>query len=119
MVGEIFRRAGWEVEGGPSEHAINPVARVRAAWFDVVGFSLAAEVHLEPLAACIRAVRPASMNQSVGIMVGGPLFNQQPELWAQVGADATVGNGRDAPGFAEALVARNSRRATTGADGPS
>lgn len=40
MVGGMFRRAGWEVEGGPSELVINPVARGRSTWFDVVGFWL-------------------------------------------------------------------------------
>lgn len=119
MVGEMFRRAGWEVEGGPSEHAINPVARGKDTWFDIVGFSLAADVHLGALTQCIQSLRQATLNRSVGIMVGGPLFNRQPELVAQVGADATVGNGRDAPAAAEALVARLTRDAGTGAGGPS
>ncbi len=119
MVGEMFRRAGWEVEGGPSEHALDPVARGRTTWFDVVGFSLAADVHLEQLAACIRAVRATALNRSVGIMVGGPLFNRQPDLSAYVGADATVGNGREAPDVAQALVARLCGVASSGADGPS
>lgn len=103
MVSEFFRSAGWDVSGGP--HAtVDPVAAVRREWFDVVAFSLASEVHLPRLAPTIAAVRKASQNPRLGVMVGGPLFLTQSSLATEVGADALAIDGSLAPEIATKLV---------------
>jgi methylmalonyl-CoA mutase cobalamin-binding subunit len=79
-------------------------ALVRREWYDVVGFSLASEVHLPRLAPAITAVRKASVNQRVGILVGGPMFLRQAGLASEVGADAVAINGGLAPEIADKLV---------------
>jgi methanogenic corrinoid protein MtbC1 len=110
MVGEFFRRAGWEVEAfldGP-EGTIDVPAVVSAAWFDVVGFSLAAEVNLDDLAERIEAVRSRSMNPRLCIMVGGALFAREPDRVGQVGADGAPASAREAPELADKLVAAES-----------
>ena len=105
MVAEFFVRAGWDVEGGPlGRNAL--LAAVRGAWFDVVGLALSRETRIETLAADIRAVRRASLNRAVGVMVGGPLINEHPELVARVGADATAVDGPQAPVQAANMLAR-------------
>lgn len=103
MVSEFFRGAGWDVVGGPAA-ATDAVHAVQREWFDVVGFSLAGEVHLPRLAPAITAVRKASINPRVGILVGGPLFLANPGLASEVGADAVAVNGSLAPEIAETLI---------------
>ena len=49
MVAEFFRRAGWDVGGGPWEAGADPVLMVKREWFDVVGFSLGNEGHVDEL----------------------------------------------------------------------
>lgn len=106
MVAELFRRAGWEVAGGPWEVADDAAELVAAEWYDVVGFSIGSELHVDALAACIRSVRQASRNDMVGIMVGGPMLIAHPEWADHLGADMTTGDGRQAPQLAEQLVSR-------------
>ncbi len=103
MVSEFFISAGWDVAGGPAA-PVDPFAAVQREWFDVVGFSLASEVHLPRLAPAIAVVRKASLNPHVGVLVGGPLFHAHPGLASEVGADAVAVNGSLAPGIAETLV---------------
>lgn len=103
MVSEYFRSAGWDVSGGPLPNA-DPASAVRRDWFDVVGFSLAVEVHLPRLGPAIAAVRKASVNPRIGILVGGPMFLSRPGLAAEVGADAVAVDGALAPEIAAKLV---------------
>jgi methanogenic corrinoid protein MtbC1 len=109
MVSEFFRRAGWDVAGGPWEAGADPVTMVRREWFDVVGFSMASDLHLPELGDCIASVRKAAINPHVGIMVGGPVFAMHPEYVAQVQADSACGDGRQAPVLAEQLVCNRAR----------
>lgn len=105
MVAEFFRREGWDVLGGVAGVGVEAVAWVRRDWFDVVGFSIGSEVGLPWLRDTIAAVRLASRNPSVVVLVGGPLFSLHPEWAAEVGADATT-DGRSAPALAESLVSK-------------
>ncbi len=106
MVGEFFRRAGWQVAGGPWETALEAPDMVAAEWYDAVGFSLGSEVHLDALRDCIAAVRRASRNRCVAIMVGGPIVQEHPEFAQRIGADAVSRDGREAPAQAAQLVER-------------
>jgi len=104
MVAEFFRRDGWDVLGGVAGIGIEPVAWARRDWFDAVGFSVGSELGLPWLRDTIAAVRLASRNAAIVVLVGGPLFSIHPEWADQVGADATT-DGRNAPRLAESLVA--------------
>lgn len=106
MVGEFFRRAGWDVSGGPAEVRLDAASLVQGERFDVVGLSLAGDTHLVELGQCIRAVRQRSLNPDLVILVGGPAFLTHPEYLDQVQADAVAVDGRLAPGIADELVAR-------------
>lgn len=104
MVAEFFRRAGWDVTGGAWVAGADAAALVGAEWFDVIGFSLGAEVHLPKLAASIAAVRHAACNRAIAVLVGGPLFGLHPEFVGEVGADGMTIDGREAPSLAEGLI---------------
>ena len=90
ILSEFFRREGWQVVGGPVSNGAGTADLVRSTWVDVVGFSLGSTRHLDGLAASIRGVRAASRNRYLGVMVGGPLFLQRPDLVRRVGADTTA-----------------------------
>ena len=93
MVADFFRRAGWSVWCEPATTAAKLTDLVRAEWFAVIGFSIGTQLHVDELASCIRTVRRASRNRALGVMVGGPLVNERPELVQLVGADATARDG--------------------------
>lgn len=52
----------------------------------------------------IEAARGASRNRDLIVMVGGPLFIENPELVALVGADATARDAKEAVLRADAMV---------------
>jgi len=104
MVYEFFRRAGWNAWSGPVADSADMTAMVRGEHVDVVGFSLSCDERLETVYSEIRAVRRASRNPCLSVMVGGPPFASNPLLAAQLGADGTATDGRQAVAQAQALV---------------
>jgi MerR family transcriptional regulator, light-induced transcriptional regulator len=96
IVDEFMRRAGWEVVSGATPTRVQLVSTLRGEWFDMVGFSLSCETLLERLTSVIQSIRRSSLNRSIGVMVGGKVFLERPELVVSVGADATATDGRDA-----------------------
>ncbi|BDG72268.1 cobalamin B12-binding domain-containing protein [Roseomonas fluvialis] len=105
VVEQFFRGAGWDVWSGAGVDRAEILEAAQRVWFGVAGFSLACEDHLGDLAMLIRDVRRASRNAGVGILVGGPLFVDRPDLVALVGADATAADGRQATLQAETMLA--------------
>lgn len=106
IVASFFREAGWDVTiacPGPDGDAVAPV---REGWFDVVGLSLSCEVFLPALAAVVPALRGASRNPDLRVIVGGPLFARGGADAHGVGADACAPDGRQAPRVAGALLDR-------------
>ena len=94
MVAEFLRRAGWDVRVDTGDSKQQLVALVRAEWFAIIGFSVSCEAYLDVLASAVRAIRRASLNRGIGVMVGGRVFVEHPELAALVGADATATDAR-------------------------
>jgi methanogenic corrinoid protein MtbC1 len=111
IVAEFFRRAGWDVWNEPRiASGADLVQMVRNEWFAVVGLSVASDTRIDALATGIRALRRASRNRAIGVLVGGPLFVAHPELVARVGADATALDGGQAPIQAQNVLALLARR---------
>jgi methanogenic corrinoid protein MtbC1 len=104
MVAEFMRRAGWDVWAGPAVPLDELLSTLRSEPFAVVGLSVSCESRLDGLASCIHALRRASRNRRIGVMVGGQVFKERPELVALVGADATALDGRQACLQAEGLL---------------
>jgi methanogenic corrinoid protein MtbC1 len=109
MVRDFFRRAGWVVPAG-TPHTVDEIAgMVRNEWFAVVGLSLACERHIGALRDTVRAVRRASRNGGIGVLVGGPLLLARPELALEIGADGTADDGRSAAELAARRFVRDTR----------
>ena len=118
MMAEFFRRAGSDVVCDFDSRHVDPVALVRSEWFDVVGISVGVEARLDWLKSGIAAVRHASRNRAIGVLVGGPVFSTDPGLAARFGADATAGDGRSAAETAEALSNECASRLSTDCEPP-
>jgi MerR family transcriptional regulator, light-induced transcriptional regulator len=110
MVCEFFRRAGWEVVGPTESRSADPVALVRNEWFDILGISVGSDARMDWLSAGIDAVRRASRNRAIGVMLGGPMFVQDPTRAIALGADGTAIDGATAPGVAERLMGERAMR---------
>lgn len=104
MVCEFFRRAGWNVAGEPMTSSAALCDALAAEWFGVLGISIACADRLPELAALIRAARRAACNPQLGVLVGGRVFANRPELVVQVGADATASDADQAPLRAESML---------------
>jgi methanogenic corrinoid protein MtbC1 len=105
LVGEFFRRQGWEVVSATGADAKEIVALAKRHWFGMVGFTMAGEERLELLARLIRDVRHTTRNPRLGVLVGGQTFLERPELVALAGADAMATDGEQAVLKAETLLA--------------
>lgn len=113
IVGEFFRAAGWLVEGELLETRAEIEDAVEKRMFAIVGFSLGSEVLCGDLRALIEKVRRGSLNQSVAILVGGPVFSATPARTSEVGADGWAANAKEAVALAETFVMRQ-QLATSG-----
>lgn len=109
IVAEFFRSAGWEVVGDSEARTADPAALVRNEWFDVVGISVGSDARLDWLKSGIGAIRNASRNRGVCVLVGGPGFAADMARVREVGADGTASDGQQAPAMAEQLLAQSQR----------
>ena len=105
MVRDFFRAAGWRVATDAPEGPDALKALVKAEAFDVVGFTVGNEQHIEELATAVNILRKYSRNPAVKVLVGGPVLLERPDVAAQVGADATALDARQAILEAERQVA--------------
>jgi methanogenic corrinoid protein MtbC1 len=116
IIEDFFRRAGWRTWIETAATNLEVIETVRGHWFDLFGMSLSVDTHLDEVAATIRAVRAASRNPNIFVMVGGRLFLDQPELLTRAGADATASSGGEALLVANhALLGIDKRIGATGA----
>ncbi len=106
MVGEFFRRAGWDVRGDPSAGMAEVKACVAADWFDLLGLSVGSECQAKVISSAILRLRKASKNPAIVVMVGGPAVVSSADFVHLVGADGTAPDAAAAVTEAESLVAR-------------
>jgi methanogenic corrinoid protein MtbC1 len=92
MIERLLSAAGWQVDAeysGVADDIINVVSR---NWFAVIGLTAGSDRQLEALKSIIVEIRKESQNEAIGIMVGGPMFIENPEMASAMGADATAPN---------------------------
>ena len=111
LVGEFFHRQGWDVHSATGANAAELVALVRRQWFAAVGLSIACESRLDIIASVIRDMRRTARNARMGVLVGGRVFTDRPELTALVGADAMANDAQGAVLKAETMLALLGREA--------
>lgn len=104
LVSEFMNLAGWHVTVRQCCLRRSLIDMVRNDWFSLAGFSVTGDQSLDWLTSSIAALRRASRNPDMIIMVGGKCFLDEPELVAKVGADMTARNCREAVERAEGLI---------------
>jgi MerR family transcriptional regulator, light-induced transcriptional regulator len=110
LVGEFFRRDGWDAWIEPKSSGVEFASLVRSQWFDVVEFLVSGDKRLDALAASISAVRRDSPNQGLRVLVCGPVFVQHPELVLVVGGDVPAADPRLGVAQARNLVGLSASR---------
>lgn len=110
IVEEFFRRAGWQTWSAPALDEDELVALAAGRAFDIIGLTVSVERHLAPLTRTIAAVRRASRNPDVIILVGGRVFTDRPELAETIGADGTASDGQLAVALAHKLIEKRRAR---------
>jgi MerR family transcriptional regulator, light-induced transcriptional regulator len=102
MVADFFEMEGWDTfylgANTPTADVVRTLIDRRAA---ALAVSATMTYHVRAVAALIEAVRANEATRQVKVLVGGYPFNVAPELWRQVGADASAA---DAQGAIEAVA---------------
>ena len=106
MIEDFFRRAGWRTWSAADAALPELCAVVGRQWFELVGVTVSTLDHLAAMPEMLRDLRAASQNPRVGIVVGGRIFTERPELAARIGADGTAPDAARALRMAERLVER-------------
>lgn len=97
MLEGFFQRAGWDVCGGGGALSTRELMTLaETEWLDVIALSLSSDILYDQLQRIIVALRRASRNPSVFVMVGGRYFLDHPENVAVAGADAVASDAPDA-----------------------
>lgn len=96
MMEELFRWSGWRTWIETAATRDELVANVRCRWFDILCLSMSRSDNIEDVDATIKAVRRASRNRDIFILVNGRPFIERPDTVAAVGADAFASCGADA-----------------------
>lgn len=102
IVDELFRCSGWDTARAGPDESIEAIVEGEA--FDLVGLTVSCDSRLQTLGEMIAAIRTASRNPSVVVMVGGRVFADEPARAARVGADGTAATASQALAKAELLV---------------
>ena len=103
IVASFLRSSGWDVMTEYARTAEDNSRTVASQWFAVAGVTVSEEAHLPNAARAIEALRRASLNPAISIMVGGWALRGRPDLVARVGADATAEDGPGAALLAQRL----------------
>ncbi len=104
MLETFFRRAGWDVCGGPSHSPPELLRFAREEWLDVIGLSLSSDVLYGQAQELLRSLKKASRNPSTVVIVGGRYFTDHPDHAADVGADTMAYDAPDALRQADACL---------------
>ena len=96
VVEEFFRAANWDVHSGLNCSEDELLTVLANEHFTLVGLSVAHNGLIESCKDFISKIRNVSLNQEIGIMVGGPVFVLDPLQVEAVGADVTASDARQA-----------------------
>ena len=92
MIEKLLSAAGWDVETEYSGEVDQIVHMVKRNWFAVIGLTAGSDGQLPAMKSAVAQIRTYSQNADIGVMVGGPMFTQNPQLVDAMGADATAPN---------------------------
>jgi MerR family transcriptional regulator, light-induced transcriptional regulator len=105
MIADFFEMKGWDTfylgANTPTQSIIQTIIDRRA---DVLAVSATITSYVSAVANLIRAVRSSEGCKGLKIIVGGYPFNVVPNLWQQIGADASARDAKESIETAVRLV---------------
>ena len=104
MIEEVFSRAGWQSEALVRPERRELLDRLAQRPFDLVGLTLARDCPSAALSNLVKAMRNASANPRITVLVGGRMINENPGVVQEIGADGTGVDALAALDVAETLV---------------
>jgi methanogenic corrinoid protein MtbC1 len=104
MIEEVFSRAGWQSEALVRPDRRDLLDRLGQRPFDMVGLTLARDWPSGAVTDLVRAMRNASANSRITVLVGGRMINENPGLVETIGADGTGVDALAALDTAESLM---------------
>jgi MerR family transcriptional regulator, light-induced transcriptional regulator len=104
MVEDLFARAGWQTVCLPSVSSQDLVQAVQSEAFDLVGIGISIEDQIDVAQEMVNVVRENSLNPQIKIMVGGNMIVAQPDLAAQLHADLSAKDAREAVTIAQNII---------------
>jgi methanogenic corrinoid protein MtbC1 len=104
IIEECFRREGWQTTLLTSTTDHQLINMVAEQYYDMIGLTITCDDEMINAPALIARLRSRSRNPMLGVMVGGRIFVQSPELVLQIGADATALDAEQAVKRAEMLL---------------
>jgi methanogenic corrinoid protein MtbC1 len=97
IISDSLEMDGWDVEhlgaDTPKEDLIEFLKKEEPIF---IGLSAALPFNINNLIETIELIKSNSQLDDIKILVGGKVFNDNPELWKKTGADASARNGREA-----------------------
>jgi methanogenic corrinoid protein MtbC1 len=102
IISDSLEMDGWDVEhlgsDTPIEALIDFLTKEKPF---LIGLSAALSFNIDNLINTIEKIKANDNLSDIKILVGGKVFNDNPELWKKTGADAWAKNGRKAAKIAE------------------
>ena len=87
MLQAFFKRDGWQLHPTAGMTEASLLAHLKAVHVDLVGLSVATDRRLPQTRQLIEALRQASLNPKLQVIVGGPLLMAHPEMAHDLGGD--------------------------------
>ena len=109
LMSQFFRRDGWDASI-ERDLKCGSFRQTAGEWFDLVEVLAANDMQLDEIASGIRAIRRASPNPSIGVIVCGQIFSDRPDYIALVGADLMASDPLSSLAQAKSLVTRLTQR---------
>lgn len=106
ITAELLRASGWHVVVEKCGDLQRQTTLIGGDWFGVCGVTLSGPTGFTEVGRTIAAVRHASRNRGLHVMVGGRAFAGRPDLAATVGADAAADDAPSAVALAGKLISR-------------
>jgi methanogenic corrinoid protein MtbC1 len=101
---DFFELRGWRsIYLGSSVPAADMIAEVERCRADVVGISAIRDENVDAVRSLVRELR-ASIPRAPIVLVGGRPFNDQSELWREVGADGSAADAAESIEAARRLL---------------
>lgn len=103
MLAEYFRAAQWRVQSGIDMSRVDLIRGIESEYYDVIGITVSRADKIDDCARLVGELRSRSRNREVYILVGGPPFDLNSELYMDMGANGSAVDAMEALDVANAI----------------